>query len=222
MEVQLDPPIGTCYFKTYTSSVASDGGGFYKFHLDVTFYIYVTLAKPSSNFTADGGKVYIVAVYSGWCTDRGVNSSLRFGFADKSSLRLRRTTQLPITGSGTQNGETYTYTIDFGQTMSMFNNSGNSQYNFPARYKRTHSVTGFTQAELQPSTTWGWRLNNIYEAKEHDQRPNLHGLHVFETNQLGIAKCEIFCDVYWNDEALFQAHKEENLDFRAETMKGNC
>ncbi|KAK2467504.1 hypothetical protein APHAL10511_000359 [Amanita phalloides] len=216
-DVQLDPPVGTCYFKSYTYNLKGEWApvpslpGTLKSNMDVTFYIYVTLAKPADpDFTVKGGKVYIVAEYNG----SGSILGLDFGVEDLSGV-LSAKDQLPVPGSEVKNEDTRVYTIEFARGMSMFNNGGNSGFTFPARYKRVFSLTGQIQSKYQITS---WSVKHDYSAKTPTE-PVLNGLQIFETDKLTKAKIKLFFILRFPALTLSQAFsKEIELDFSAETM----
>ncbi|KAK2465831.1 hypothetical protein APHAL10511_001472 [Amanita phalloides] len=188
MDAQLTPPIGTCYFKLYTVPLSQAG----KFNLNVTFYVYVTNVKPTDHdFTAKGGKVYIVIVYDGSVTGSSektthINGTLVDLTGDPSLFLSAQ--QLPIIGSGKQEGDYTFYTIDFSQTMNMYNNGGNTAFQFSARYKKDFSLYRFTQEPFQfPPESWGFNLLP-FEKEERVKQPTVNNVQIFEANRLTVAK----------------------------------
>ncbi|KAK2461076.1 hypothetical protein APHAL10511_006923 [Amanita phalloides] len=208
MDVQLNPPVGTNYFKLYTHKVSTPGPDFVKLH--VTFYVYVTNAKPQDkDFTSKGGKVRIVVVYDGQFF--GATSKFQFGLnydADVTGV-VSFVDQLPITGSETKQGDNNLYTIDYLETMVMFNNGGNSGFNFPARYKKTYSLTKSVQ------TTWNGLRSAGFDLSGSVSNPTLSGLQVLEADSLGIASVVILWEIGT------QGLQRENfkIDFSAKTME---
>ncbi|KAK2460277.1 hypothetical protein APHAL10511_007666 [Amanita phalloides] len=208
MEKQLDPPVGTNYFKSYRYQISGGGAT-----MDVTFYIYVTRVQPMDpNFTSNGGKVIIVVEYQG--VDAAPSDEFYFGFAQISatdsvpmSLYI-----LPPSGSETVSGATRTYTIDYSQTMSMFNNGGNSPYNFPARYKRVYTLKGYDQIE----DNGRWVLRRDKSASSHDDRLSIGGLQIFEVDRFGNPECLLYFKFSLNGTPYSQRFF---LDFRAQTME---
>ncbi|KAK2459744.1 hypothetical protein APHAL10511_008245 [Amanita phalloides] len=194
---------------SYQYSLSGDwlGGSFFA-TVDVTFHIYVTLAMPDSNFTEEGGKVIIIAEYNG---SAGVYH-IDFGIEDSSGVLSLRDQQ-PIPGSETVNGDVKLYPIDFAQDMSMYKDGGNSTYNFPARYKRTFSLTGFSQSKYR-QTSWSLKSEST---DTYDLEPVTNGLQIFEVNRLTKAKCKLFFIMRTRTQEK-EFTKEFDLDFSAETM----
>ncbi|KAK2459764.1 hypothetical protein APHAL10511_008196 [Amanita phalloides] len=204
-DVRLDPPVGTCYFKSYKYTVPAGED----VKMEVTFYIYVTLVKPTDpDFTAKGGKVYIVATYNGPIASSSFN--VDFGIEDSYGT-LSGIDQLPVPGTEVKTGDTRVYTIDFTRSMSMFNNGGNSGYTFPARYKRAFSLTGFDQSRYQ---IYNWSLKRDLSART--QPPVMNGLQIFETNRLTKTKIKLFFT--FSAIIVLRYSEEFELDFSAETM----
>ncbi|KAK2465000.1 hypothetical protein APHAL10511_003076 [Amanita phalloides] len=213
-DIQLEPPVGTCYFKSYSTTFQSSEH-YFEFSITITFYVYVTLAKPTDpDFTDNGGKVYIIAVYRG---SASITTPLHFhfGFDDQSGL-LSLVNQFPIPGSEDVDGNKRLYNIDYSQTMSMYKNGGNDPYSFPARYNHSFILEGYSQSKYKPGS---WSL--IYEFDDSYDFPDVNGLQVFETNSLAIANCNIFCGISLDGVDLIEAaEKVYSLDFSADTMSG--
>ncbi|KAK2462186.1 hypothetical protein APHAL10511_005774 [Amanita phalloides] len=214
MPVQLYPPVGTCYFKSYRANLSGNDP---HVNLNATFYVYVTNVKPTeSQFTERGGKVFIVVVYDGYISS---TSGMHSFFLQDTSGLLSYKDQFPVTGSGRKEGDNTIYTIGFSQIMTMFDNGGNSAYNFTAQYSKEFSLTGYTQStsvqRVQGTYDLGWKL----EEDRNPVAPSLNGLQIFEANTLGVAKCSlVVVTVKGWDPYSFQV--EFDLDFSARTMGG--
>ncbi|KAK2459366.1 hypothetical protein APHAL10511_008610 [Amanita phalloides] len=231
MDVQLTPPIGTCYYKSYTVPLSGDSKKGI-FTLNVTFHVYVTNVQPTDeDFTTKGGKVYIIVVYDGSVIG-GPQDTLTIGsrltnVTGDSGLFLS-TQQLPTRGSGRKEGGYTHYTIDFSQTMSMYNNSGNGAFNFSARYRKDFSLYKFTQDPFAyPPHFWECILAPSQQGVEANP---VNHVQVFEANKLAVAKLRLLfifivvsqgpagIEVPSNPETVGSAELTYDLDFSAETM----
>jgi len=96
-----------------------DHGMLYGWTVETTihFYIYVTRKKATdNNFTADGGKVYVVAKYSGDVHPAAENGDggfsvtwFKYGFEDATSTQLLSPVKdLPNAGQEAKDGDVYT------------------------------------------------------------------------------------------------------------------
>ncbi|KAG9223647.1 hypothetical protein CCMSSC00406_0008530 [Pleurotus cornucopiae] len=147
-ENHLTPPAGTVFFSKETITVFDN--------VDITntnifgdirrvetltwrpeVYKYVTNARPDDpKFQQHGGEVYIILVHGG-IARAGVFSSA-IGYEYMQTIKVPSSVipvkQFPASGSGTQSGDNWSYKIGFKQSMSLFNNGGNSAIDFDASY----------------------------------------------------------------------------------------
>ncbi|KAF4584602.1 hypothetical protein EYR40_004600 [Pleurotus pulmonarius] len=146
----LQPPVGTSYDAKETITIFSDqvlsfydqeGGGARnteKLTWIVDLYKYVTGAKPTEeDFGQKGGEIYIVMVHRGTGNNMDRARLHQFGYRVTVPSALNAIVHYPATGTGTQDGLNWDYTISFNQRMSMFNNGGNSAFDFNAEYQET-------------------------------------------------------------------------------------
>ncbi|KAK2462680.1 hypothetical protein APHAL10511_005296 [Amanita phalloides] len=125
--------------------------------------------------------------------------------------------QLPVAGTEEIRGDTRIYTIDFAQTMSMYNNGGNSSFNFSALYKRIYTLKGYSQ-NMYENTRAGWSLDLDTHAETHDTTRVAYGVQVYETNKLAAPECTLYFNYIWDD-GTFEGHSTTFiLDYSAETM----
>ncbi|KAK2467465.1 hypothetical protein APHAL10511_000320 [Amanita phalloides] len=210
-DINLIPPIGTLYFKSYQYSVSGESYGWTAV-VNVTFYVYVTLVKPTDpNFTANGGKVYIIAVYSG--SSQNLDKGLHFSLVYLPN-NMSFDDQLPIPGSEVKNGDIRTYPIDFSQGMNMYSNGGNSNFIFNARYKRSFSLTGYIQSKYYDN---GWTIEIDRSANTKEKIPTINGIQIYESNNLVAARCRLSLRYAAGE---LEPNFDTNilLDFSAKTM----
>ncbi|KAG9223472.1 hypothetical protein CCMSSC00406_0006964 [Pleurotus cornucopiae] len=144
----LSPPVGTSYdeqetinvFENKILSFWENPRGLWKTEQltwNVDLYKYVTGAKPSDpNFRQNGGMIYIVMVHGGIANNQDNARLNQYGYRVTVPSTLNTVLHYPATGSGTPDGANWDYTISFKQNMPMFNNGGNSPFNFQAEYQR--------------------------------------------------------------------------------------
>ncbi|KAJ8502635.1 hypothetical protein ONZ45_g11566 [Pleurotus djamor] len=146
---QLTPPAGTSFWRhqTFTPfdqvSVANLRDKLATFTWRIDAYVYAVNAIPDENFASNGGLVYVVLVHSGAAaTAKNIEPStmpvywpLEFEY-DVSLPNSNGDSFMhqPTSNSGTQDGDTYKYTIAYAQDFQMFRNGGNEAFTFPAKY----------------------------------------------------------------------------------------
>ncbi|KAK2464863.1 hypothetical protein APHAL10511_002939 [Amanita phalloides] len=118
--------------------------------------------------------------------------------------------QHPVTGAEVTNGNVKDYTIDYQQSMNMFDKGGNHAFIFPAKYKRTFGLKEYVLNDAQPSGWVEW-----WNGKVDGNLGNipLDGFQVFETNKLGVSKCKLYLSIGHRTET-----KEITLDYSSTTM----
>jgi len=231
---QLDPPVGTVYWKscatdTFTHKFDStDAQGKstnkgYVIEWGVTFHIYVTCQPATdSSFTENGGKVYIVAVFSGsvypdWGWD-GTPDDLHYFKTTifQDSYKVPVVTVLPNTSSELKDGDNNRYNVNYQQTMSMYRFDDSDYVNFVAQYQETFTRVGYKQ-----SAEWRYPLTQLVvtrddKASDHDSIPRVKGLVVWEASSLGKLQLRFGSLASWGQESFPYQCDDYELDFSAD------
>jgi len=244
--VALEPPVGTSYFKEYKTAVSQSFikkyygdplafiGGARPFTTagwtvatTIEFYIYVTLKKPTdTNFTADGGKVYVIAKYSGDVhpaanmSEYGFLDSFKYGFEDVTSTQLLSPVKdLPDANQEHQDKDVYTYELDYSQIMSMFKSNGNDVENFTAVDNENFTRTGWKQSPDTSSTYQGYKCQRVVDPNY--DHPKIYGFQVWVATSLGKASLKISSNASFDDSTFDDKSDTYELDFSADTMKNS-
>ncbi|CCM06066.1 uncharacterized protein FIBRA_08313 [Fibroporia radiculosa] len=144
----------------------------------VYLYTYATnnTPNPNSGFASGGGVVYTIATYGGSCVRWSGGSPRWFGpwggngtseteywFLDEFAIQAEDTTGLMTCyrqqpSGGSHSGTTFTYNIDFSQTLNLFKNSGKTPFQWQASYGDSYTRDRFmetpVQSDLYTFTSW--------------------------------------------------------------------
>jgi len=233
---QLDPPVGTLYWKSCTTDTlkhsfdSTDGQGKstgkgYVIEWKITFHIYVTCQPATDDsFTKNGGKVYIVGVVSGlvypdwgWKdTPDDLNYFKVSIFQDTNMDSVPVVTVLPNTTSELKDGDNNRYNVDYQQTMSMYRFDNDEYVNFVAQYQETFTRVGYKQ-----STEWQYPRTELAvvrddKASDHDSKPKVKGLVIWEANSLRKVDLLLGCVASWGHESPGYQTDSYELDFSAD------
>ncbi|KAJ8508142.1 hypothetical protein ONZ45_g9558 [Pleurotus djamor] len=143
-------------------------------------YVYVIDAKPDSDFSGNGGSVYVVLLHSGSAVvqDAITEHELRWVVTCRSAgQQAPAIMQLPASHSGTTNGNVTSYPIAFAQDMQMFRNDGNEVFTFPAQHEdRVDISVGKLSGDIVNSSKvqWGIAYADGKEASSNLQPPSVH------------------------------------------------
>ncbi|KAJ8516014.1 hypothetical protein ONZ45_g6627 [Pleurotus djamor] len=208
----LFPPIGTTWFRL-DPHVIWDNHWFpnSKITWRVDAYIYTVNARPDRHFKNNGGLIFVVLVHRALCLHW--TGRIRFGVIFPAE-KVELVKHLPAQDSHTQDGSRRTYSINFKQTMQMFQNNGNEPISFSAGYEDRFSLNDF---EYLPSDQNG-EGSHIWSVKPDQDRSGssasdytLSALSVYRLSSLE----EIPFTFLFDDDSRFEKSVNINAVFKA-------
>ncbi|KAJ8519299.1 hypothetical protein ONZ45_g3762 [Pleurotus djamor] len=149
-------------------------------------FVYAVNAKPDSEFSKNGGAVYIVLVHSGsgeagQLTSKGLEYTFNVKLVSRNGSVVKH---LPTSNSGVYNRPFWNYAIAFNHAMQMFMNAGNETFTFDASFEDGIDIKeGQQSGELQKTDAVEWSVRYDTTIKSKTKFP-VSALSLFKVDSL--------------------------------------